>query len=195
MQEEYKGFTITIEQDDLCEGPREWDNLGTMICFHRRYNLGDSHEGVVDNFENNYSIEIDNIRDIENSENVIVLPLYLYDHSGITMNTTGFHCPWDSGQVGFIFVTKGKIKAEYGWKRLTKKRIKQIEEYLRNEVKIYDQYLTRNVYWYDIKEKGKDFDSCGGYYGQDDCLQQAKDVIDCELKHRDVQLELPFVTA
>ena len=29
----------------------------------------------------------------------IVQPLYLYDHGGITMNTTGFSCSWDSGQV------------------------------------------------------------------------------------------------
>ena len=31
--------------DDLnpCS-PREFDNLGTMVCFHRRYNLGDETE-------------------------------------------------------------------------------------------------------------------------------------------------------
>ena len=34
---------------------------------------------------------------VEQMEGMVILPLYLYDHSGITMNTTGFSCPWDSG--------------------------------------------------------------------------------------------------
>ena len=40
------------------------------------------------------------------SQKYLMLPLYLYDHSGITMNTTGFSCPWDSGQVGWIYAFK-----------------------------------------------------------------------------------------
>ena len=30
---------------------------------------------------------------VEQMEGMVILPLYLYDHSGITMNTTGFSCP------------------------------------------------------------------------------------------------------
>ena len=33
----------------------------------------------------------------------VILPLYLFDHSGITMNTTGFNCRWDSGVVGWVY--------------------------------------------------------------------------------------------
>ena len=37
----YKGCTIEIEQDPDPMNPRtEYDNLGTMICCHKRYNLG-----------------------------------------------------------------------------------------------------------------------------------------------------------
>ncbi len=35
------------------------------------------------------------------------------------MNTTGFSCPWDSGQVGWVFVSKKKVREEYGVKRIT----------------------------------------------------------------------------
>lgn len=42
-------------------------------------------------------------------EKVAMLPLFLYDHSGITMSTGPFHCPWDSGQVGFIYMTYEKF--------------------------------------------------------------------------------------
>jgi len=31
----------TIMYDPEPVNPREWDNLGTMVCFHKRYNLGD----------------------------------------------------------------------------------------------------------------------------------------------------------
>ena len=41
---DYKGYIIEIEQDENPESPREWDNLTTMICFHKKYNLGDKHD-------------------------------------------------------------------------------------------------------------------------------------------------------
>ncbi len=40
-------YLIEILNDEDPENPREWDNLGTMVCFHRHYNLGDKH-----NFDN-----------------------------------------------------------------------------------------------------------------------------------------------
>jgi hypothetical protein len=43
-----------------------------------------------------------------------ILPVYLYDHSGLTINTTGFTCPWDSGQIGWIYASHEQVKAEYG---------------------------------------------------------------------------------
>jgi len=98
-------------QEDSPECPRSWDNLGTMVCFHNRYNLGDKH----DYNSNDYNGWDEMEKDIIKRENVgVILPLYLYDHSGITMNTTGFSCRFDSGQVGFIFVNEKKCK-EMGW--------------------------------------------------------------------------------
>jgi len=42
-------------------------------------------------------------------EKHVILPLYLYDHGGITMNTGGFSCRWDSGQVGWIYASKESL--------------------------------------------------------------------------------------
>jgi hypothetical protein len=143
------------------ESPREWCNLGNMICFHNRYNLGDKH-----------NLSIDELHDILENEDVIYLPLYLYDHSGITMSTSRaypFNCSWDSGQVGYIYVTKDQIRKEYGYKYITKKRERFIVDILRGEVKIYDQYLTGDVYGFNVEcEKcGEILDSCWGFYGQE----------------------------
>ncbi len=42
-EENIGNYRLKIYQDDNTDSPRSWDNLGTMICFHRRYNLGDKH--------------------------------------------------------------------------------------------------------------------------------------------------------
>ncbi len=182
-------YKIEIIQDENPSSPREWDNLGTMICFHRRYSLGDKHD-----FRD--SDAATEFLDSNRKKIAILLPLYLYDHSGITMNTTGFSCRWDSGQVGVIYITKEKIRKEYNMKRVSKQRLAKVKEYLIGEVKTYDQYLTGDVYGYKITEVETDeeIDSCWGYFGQDHCLTEAESIVNSMIKNdkTPVQLELPF---
>ena len=163
---EYANCNITIDYDDSPESPREWDNLGTMVCWHSRYNLGDSHS-------------FDDPQEFLNTvePNDIVLPLYLYDHSGITMSTTGFSCPWDSGQVGYIHITAEKIREEYSVKRVSKKLKERVTNYLVGEVETYDQYLTGDVYGYTVEhKKSGEEDSCWGFYGIDFAIEEAKSI-------------------
>ena len=159
------GTKLMITHDYMAESPREWDNLGTMVCFHGRYNLGDKHEYNAGDFSSMEEIE-DQIR--KDNDALIVLPLYLYDHSGITINTTGFSCQWDSGQVGFIYISKEKARKEYSVKRISKLLKKRIEGYLVSEVKIYDQFICGDIWGYQfIDTNGDEIDSCWGFYGDD----------------------------
>lgn len=160
-------ITIEIVQDTDPESPRYNDNLGTMICFHRRYNLGDKHHFRSDMFSG--------WEDMERhfSKGHIILPLYLYDHSGITISTTPFNCPWDSGQVGYIAASKDKVRSEYNVKAITAAIRKKVIQVLLGEVDEYDKYLTGEVYGYRIIENGEEVDSCWGFYGLDHCRQQA----------------------
>jgi hypothetical protein len=175
----YRGFDIEIIQDNCPENPREWDNLGTMVCWHRRYNLGDKHNF----YEPQDFIEHFKVVEWFKEEGGVVLNLYLYDHSGITISTGTFsHIDshgWDWGQVGFIYVTKEKIRKEYGWKRITKKRRQKLVQYLESEVREYDDYLTGNVYGFNVEVTG---DSCYGFFGTDwennGLLSHAKSSID-----------------
>jgi hypothetical protein len=179
---EYKNYTIEIIQDDFAENPREsHEELGLMICFHSKYNLGDKHDHSKED-----------LKAMIKSGEYIYLPLYLYDHSGITMNTTGFSCPWDSGQVGYILASKKKIRQEYGWKKLTKERIERIKTYLKGEVETYDHYLKGDVYGYSIKDENDDeIDSCWGYYGYDHeasgLLPAAKAIVDHQVKETQIK--------
>lgn len=175
-------YQLEIFQDESPECPRGWDNLGTMVCFHGRYNLGDKHSYRHEDYDGWQEMK-DAI--IENENVHTILPLYLYDHSGITMNTTGFSCGWDSGQVGWIFVSKDKVKKE-GIDE------SKVEEYLRGEVFTYDQYLTGDVYGFVISEMStcnqghehlKEVDSCWGFYGEDCCMEEAEDIVNSLIKH------------
>jgi hypothetical protein len=156
---EHNGHTIEIHQDEDGDSPRNWDNFATMVCWHRRYNLGDEQPTCN---PNEYEIP-------KGSE---VLPLYLYDHSGITMSTAPFQCPWDSGQVGWIYVTPEQMKKEFNVKRLTKKHREEARKIMRGEVETYDMYLTGQVYGYVIDDG--EGDSLWGMYGYDYCVEEAK---------------------
>ena len=128
--------------------------------------------------------------DIIEKENVhTILPLYLYDHSGITMSTSSFNDRWDSGQVGWIFVSKDKVKQE----SLDETKI---EEYLKGEVETYDQYIRGDVYGYKVYkietcDKGceheEELDSCWGFYGEEDCITDAKGIVDYYLRMPEVK--------
>ena len=194
-----RDITIKIERDDDTESPREWDNVGKMVCWHGKYNLGDEQpsvspqdyrigmveavepgfEDMIQRLEHNWAMtnwgaegtkefqeRVEAKIEARLDKYYFILPLYLYDHSGITMSTGGFSCSWDSGQVGFIYVSKERAREEYGFKRLTKERVQKVYEYLDNEVKTYAAYLEGDVYGYVI-EGGDIDDSCWGYVGPD----------------------------
>jgi len=129
-------------------------------------------------------------------KHTVMLPLYIYDHSGITMNTSGYSCPWDSGQVGYIYATRETILKEFSAKKLTAKLRRQVEDILRSEVKTYAQYLEGDVYGYVIykidepcdcdpepwnnyppcncTKHAEVVDSCCGFYGSDVALEEGR---------------------
>ncbi len=181
---EHEKYVINIYQDDNPMNPREWDNLGTMVCFHPRYDLGDKKYGFYD---------ADELLEYLKENKAIQLPLYLYDHSGISISTNRnypFNNVWDSGQVGIIFVTYEQIKKEWGWKYITKERINKVINCLVNEVNVYDDYLRGNVYGYIVNCKycGESIDLYWGFYGsnwkENGLLDQAYTKCDCEFSQQ-----------
>ena len=194
-------YFAQIVTDDSSDSPRDWDNLGTMVCFHNRYNLGDLGKrgcvGKEDNFF--WGIEDFNEWVKENKNNIsVMLPLFLYDHSGISMSTGQeypFNDMWDSGQVGWIFVTKEDVKKEFLCKIVSAKMKEKVTKILRQEVETYNDFLTGNVYGYqlyrldldedmeledsdDPEDFGEEIDSCYGYYGLDYLKSEVKEMIE-----------------
>ena len=198
-------YTLEVEQDNLGDSPRDWDNLCTMVCWHRHYNLGDKHDydGIEDFFQSlckevlgkGYD-EIDDLywqdmfKMLDESNLILIKPINMYDHGGITVSTSNgypYNDRWDAGCVGFIYVTKKTIFKECG--DITEENWKErADKYLEGEMETYDQYCRGEVYGYRLiktvvkqetcphcgevireYEEETEEDSCWGFYG--DCLE------------------------
>ncbi len=110
--EKHEGHTIEVDYDSDPINPREDDNLCVFHIAHKQYNFGDKNYAYYDDIKD---AEKEAIRNID-----IVLPLYMYDHSGITISLSPFTCQFDSGQVGFVQIHRKKILENFGKKRLSK---------------------------------------------------------------------------
>lgn len=191
-QFEHSGLLVEISYDTDPESPREWNNAGRMVCWHSRHLLGDSdrHNQTPSHSDGTQFPDPSDFREWwqTNGKGGVILPLYLYDHSGITMSCAPFACPWDSGQVGYIYITADDIRKNWSRQRITASLRKRVIECLEQEVKTYDEYLTGQVYCYTVStllpdyddslelsdREGEHIDSCCGFYGLDYCRQEAK---------------------
>ena len=178
----FKNHTIKIFQDEDARSPREDDNIGKMVCFHRRYELGDKHNYDSSDFENWQ--QLSSLLEVEENA-VIVLPIYMYDRSGITISTGSFRGidpgGWDSGMIGFIYCTQKDLDENFDGD------VDRAEAHLKAEIKEYDDYLRGNVYGFEIENSKGDFiDSCWGFYG-DGAMEEAKDVVKHTVRRKTIQ--------
>ena len=129
-----KEMNVYVHQDYIAESPLEWEsNLSKMIFFNKRNNLGDKHEYTdLEEFE-----ESEEYRQVK--ETGIILPVYIYEHSGITIALNPFSCRWDSGILGYVYITKEVMEKE----GITEEKAKEI---IKEEIEMYDAYLTGNVF-------------------------------------------------
>lgn len=157
-----KNRTLNLIQDsESHDHPRtSCENLGTIINWHTRFNLGD---------ENINPKEYTSLNDIiskNTSKDDICLPLFLYNHSSLSLSTKPFNCRFDSSQIGIIKVSKTKIRKEYSCKKVTKKIKEKVIEVLKNEILYFDKYLKGEFYILEILDNNKEIEeSCAGFVG------------------------------
>lgn len=196
---------------DPMDPRKDCDHVGTMVCCHHNYDLGDEQTSdlqeyvaqLVEEKEEGFLEDLDEWLEAETRDLTgeayfrrqaelaeeriqeafekyyISLPLFLFDHSGLTISTGPFSCPWDSGQVGIIYVSRERAAEEYGAREfpLTRethegeREFKSLDElaeyYLKGEVEVYDQYLRGDIWGFRLMEDGEEIDSCWGFYGDD----------------------------
>jgi hypothetical protein len=211
---------IRIEHDDCPDDPRDDEWPDKLICWTRRYNLGDKHaydcpedmfmdilsgadrdalrpimrgmmrygslrqaavewfHGMENRKDEWYGFIEHNLWHIGDEgpplleeaarKAAVILPVYLHDHSEIALNTTGFHCPWDSGQLGFIYMTHADILKHSGHPtaeekasgKLTEDTRGKMAEDLSRTVETYSQYVAGDA-WGFIFERADACSACG----------------------------------
>jgi hypothetical protein len=186
----YKGYTINIYQDEDPGNPMtEWDNLGSIVAWHRNYDLCTLDVSTNGREQKDLHFPTpDDFKEWLTENPSIVLPLFLFDHSGISVSTSSAHyrmcdsAGWDWGQVGWVFCTKKKVRSEYGRRRISTKVLALAEEVMRSQVNDFDKYLTGQVYGYTIENHaGEDVESCWGFYlGDDDTLTTGYMIDECK---------------
>jgi hypothetical protein len=190
------GLSVKVYHDDTgaASSPREWDQLGTMVYWHRDYVLGDreieeqEREALA---RGGWVLLARYLRRFHGAVGPII-KLGLIDHSTISMyadggvslgdnrigtDSLGDSRGWDSGTVGFIYATRERMD-------VVGTPEDRIEECLRGEIQEFDDYLTGNVYGYVVEDReGNTLDSCWGFYPDHDakgmpwadCMREALD--------------------
>jgi len=157
-----------IHDEDACSPRDEYCDYESIMAIPRgKYDyLGDGsqHELCVEilSKRDDDGMNADEIEVWLNTRFGTVLPLYVYDHSGISIRTFrhGQHAGWDCSMVGwFVHPLADK------------------EELLERELDTYDDYVTGNCYGYNLTrmetcDKGHEHEadevgSCWGFLGDD----------------------------
>lgn len=161
---------VEIYVDECPENPRdEMETVSTLWCWHRRYCLGSKKEAKERGLNPSDYSGWDELRAAieKRVKPVMLLPVFMYEHGDVALSTEPFSCPWDSGQVGFIFAQRNRLK-DFGAKIATKKVRASIEKALLSELQTYEAYINGEVFAYRVLEGGVVTDSCAGYYGADE---------------------------
>lgn len=191
---EHNGVTVEIETDDDRAGtPRDWDNASRLYCWDDRMS------GVVGDGEHDEMFGRDDHNDLSEAiehliaqDAVVILPLYLLDHSGYSISSgdnlielddrgraracdsagrfVGDGAGWDTSMVGFAWVPKDTDATD---------PLAACEA----EIKTLDQYFTGDVYGYIVDPDGE-HESCWGFYGLEYAKEEANDVADYIAKQR-----------
>lgn len=183
----FHDLTIRIVPDDDAESPRTYDNLGHMVCWHSRYDLGDQQVRPNDH----YSLDEFLTSLVDDYSPTVVLPLYLLDHSGITIKAgekvdlAELFIPdrepftfdpggWDTSFVGFILDTADTRK-------MMGNVPEEVEEVLRHEVAAYANWLEGGYVAFIVEDSdGNHLDSLWGIDDLDYAKECAEDSADWE---------------
>jgi len=132
-------------------------------------------------------------RDAILDKHYLIFNLYMYDHSGIALSLSSFNDPWDSGQVGFIIVSRADLEKEFNIpkdRELTQEEYDLVCEIINNEINMYEAYINGCVYGYVVEDPaGEIVDSCGGFYSIEEALEYAMVEIDGMIKQENERID------
>jgi len=172
-----KRFKYEIKQDidnPFNNNPRDDDNFAHFAFSHRRYDLGDDDQ-KFDHRQYNGWNEVEKM--LKNERDAyLIIRVSMTDHSNIYIYPGGPRDPWDSGQIGFAFVTADEIEKEYG--DISSESIKKAEDLISIEIAEYNQYLNGEFYYAQIYDEDDNLvDTCDGFDSEESALEWVKEIV------------------
>lgn len=105
----------------------------------------------------------------DSEEWAFVFPLYGYVHSGQAVSLSPFSCSWDSGQIGFVGITKENLSGIFG-KDTNEEKAKEI---VQSNLDALNAYLSGDCWFIAIQRKvceecdtWETLDKVFGFYGK-----------------------------
>lgn len=152
------GCWVEIVREGSLENPlRDWEWAGHLILIPR-YAWAGTDEGNDDPSESEFWKRIRAIRIFGG----VSLPVYAYDHSGISFSVSScypFCDQWDGGQAGYAYMTSREIHSEYNGDKA------RAIEHLKAMVRYADAYSNNECYGYQLYDSdGNELDSCWGFW-------------------------------
>lgn len=146
MREIYKSendsVVVKIEYDGFVSNPRENDELVNMVIWHKSI-PSDEH-----NFEN--PTEFMEWYNSQEDQKLMIKPLFAHVHGNISLSTTMFSCPWDSGQIGYAYITQHAADSVIGFGNYDSESLSKSIE---NSLKAYQYFLNGECYSVEIFDK------------------------------------------
>jgi hypothetical protein len=160
---DHKGLTVKIIQDEHAESPDTFGDCEVFLVANHREFYVTPPEDRKRRWSGNYGIA-EFIKDHEKTHHVFLLEAYI--HSGVSLAITGTRnfpdrC-FDVSPLGAVFVSKKE-------KRLRKSALKLAT----GLVETWNQYLSGDVWGYEITSTSGHEDSCWGFYGLEYCKKEA----------------------
>ncbi len=166
----HKGFDIKIIQDSDVEAPENDDGLFIVTTRNRYFEV--LHDGK----DARTCME-----DKELCKQYWIFPLNAYIHSGVSLSLSSgypYNDQWDGGQIGFVFAAK----SEWRYRTRELKKCCSAQTAAAGHVQTWNQFLSGDVWGYDITQDDEDIDSCWGFYGLEYCKQEAITTVEYHVK-------------
>lgn len=183
---ENDNYKVTVRYDDTAESPREWDNVCDIITFSTQVHI---KEGVYKDMEASQFM-----REVEPKMDFFISPLYMYNHSGISLSLSPITCDWDTSKIGWVYVTLDRFKEHYFDDYTgSEEQKKKLTDAINGELSVFNDYYAGNVFYFTLEKKVtcqccdhvaySDIDSVGGYYFNSfkECKTLVKDFVGRDL--------------
>lgn len=159
-------------QDDCPENPiKDWDSGISFLVNPDNRDFG--------------GLNTKNAPEEESKDWAFLFPLYGFSHGGQSVSLSPFGCPWDSGKIGLVGITKDSLKNYFGKDKTEKEAMDCVEALLTD----LNFYLSGDCWIVQIQEKTCDkcdnwetIESVAGYFGRENAENAGKEMLEEQQK-------------